>query len=159
MAYVKKVDFKRITFAEGHDLHGLEILSRPVQVAYLGKVASLLSDIAAVAARPNEMDGAAARAGLAEIQSISEVLFELFADKIKEWNFQMEGEGGEVIDVPPTVDGFRSIGDDQEVFSILNAWLAALAGVPVDLGKESSSGENSPELSALMEPLSTSLVS
>lgn len=155
MAYVKKMELTKVSFAEGHDLHGLELVSRPVQIEFLAEVAALMSDIADVSGA-SQTDAQAAKSAMSRVAEMTPRLFELFASKIKSWNYQMETEDGEIVDVPPTVEGFRSIGDDRELFSILSGWLDAIGGVSVELGKESGSGEISPELSLPMEPLSES---
>ena len=156
MTYIKKMELRVVKIDDAHPLSGLELVTRPVQVGYLSKLASLLSDVAGISQRGDDSD---ARQNLAEVEEKTTQLFAMFADKIKSWNYQMETEDGDIVDVPATAEGFQSIGNDLEVFDILNAWLTALAGVNADLGKESSSGEASLELSALTEPLSANLAS
>lgn len=156
MTYVKKMELTKVSFAEGHELYGLELVSRPVQIEFLAEVAALMSDIADVSGAGQAVDAQSAKSAMSRVAQMTPRLFELFASKIKSWNYQMETEDGEIVDVAPTVEGFRSIGDDRELFSILSGWLDAIGGVSVELGKESGSGETSPELSLPMEPLSAS---
>jgi hypothetical protein len=72
-----------------------------------------------------------------------------YVSKIKEWNLEDEDD----VPVPPTYAGFM----DQDLnfqMAVAFAWLDAAIGTPGELGKDSSSGGQSPEVSIPMEVLS-----
>lgn len=160
MSYVKKTKVARVTFEPGHPLHGLEIKSKPVDMGYLAKVAGTFAEIQALGQTGIDVDDTVK--GQENLNALAERMSEvygLFVSKIVSWNYQMEDENDEVLDVPPTVAGLRSICDDQEVLTIIHEWLNALSGVSSSLGKDSDSGGTIRELSELMEPLSASQAS
>jgi hypothetical protein len=72
----------------------------------------------------------------------------MFSDSLRDWN--LETEEGEP--VPPDLKGVRS----QElsfVLELIDSWTTAMTGANEDLGKESTSGETSPEAGIPTEPL------
>ncbi len=76
------------------------------------------------------------------------ILIEGFAKALVSWNLEDEDDEP----VPANVQGVR----DQELpflLPIVTSWMDAVAGVSPDLGKESSSGETSPEVAIPMAPL------
>lgn len=82
-------------------------------------------------------------------------LLDMLADFLVEWNLRDEESN---VKIPATRAGLGSL---EIPFSteIVCAWLPASAGMSKELGKESSSGDTSPELSIPMEPPSPSPMS
>jgi hypothetical protein len=81
-------------------------------------------------------------------------LFGRFAKVLTSWNL----EDDESRPVPATKEALL----DQEfdfVMAIIDAWIDAVNGVDPDLGKDSTSGEHSPEVDIPMELLSASPLS
>jgi hypothetical protein len=98
--------------------------------------------------RSDEMaDRAEMRAQLDEFHGI-------FVDHLVDWN--LEEEDG--APVPLTVEGLRSQ-EGSFVTSIIAAWRDTPTEVPAPLGRPSSDGDPSVELSVPMESLSESLAS
>lgn len=82
-----------------------------------------------------------------DLQAVK-ILIEGFARALVSWNLEDEDDN----EVPTTIDGVRA----QELpflLPIVTSWMDAVAGVSADLGKESSSGETSPEVAIPMAPL------
>lgn len=78
---------------------------------------------------------------------------ENFAGVLEEWNAERKG-----VPVPPTLDGLMSLGSTF-VLDIVKAWMTGTAAPDEDLGKDSGSGETSPEELEQMAALSRSLPS
>jgi len=77
-----------------------------------------------------------------------------FASVLESWNL-LDEDGHPV---PATLDGLRSLKDDQAL-AILMTWAVRVLGVSVPLGGRSGSGETSVEASIPMETSSPSLAS
>lgn len=110
----------RLTWPEGHDFHGLEILCR----------------------RPTTEQIEQAEAGLARDRngaSVAELMRVTIGSALISWNYKDES-GNEP---PPTPDGFATV-DIEAQMEILAAWQAQAIGVSKDLGKGSGSGSRSP---------------
>jgi hypothetical protein len=78
----------------------------------------------------------------------TEDMLRMFADSLQSWN--LETEEGEP--VPMDFKGLQT----QElpfVLQLVDAWTTALAGTSAELGKDSTSGERSLEVSIPMEAL------
>ncbi|HET7846937.1 MAG TPA: hypothetical protein VFL72_05545 [Acidimicrobiia bacterium] len=76
------------------------------------------------------------------------ILIEGFGRALVSWNLEDDDDEP----VPATIEGVRG----QELpflLPIVTSWMDAVAGVSADLGKESSSGETSPEVAIPMAPL------
>lgn len=145
MGYKRKAPkvFK-VAFAEGHEFEGLEMTTRGLSVAEfaefgikLQRLGTGLGDqdtpedaVEALKAFMGALD--ASRAG--------------FADALLSWN--MEEDDG--TPTPANLEGVNRL-DDVMFLSLVREWLEAIGGVGDDLGKDSGSGETSPELSSLME--------
>jgi hypothetical protein len=80
--------------------------------------------------------------------------YTLFAQYLQSWNL----DGDDDQPVPCTYEGLKSQ-DLEFVLTIMRADLAAVAAVPGDLGKDSPSGETSPEASLRLASASQSLAS
>lgn len=85
-------------------------------------------------------------------------LLDGFADVLESWNVERPGPDGEMVPVPPTVEGLRSL-KFGDVFKIITAWIKVTAGVPGPLGEASSGGAPSEVPLPPMAPLSTSRAS
>jgi hypothetical protein len=80
--------------------------------------------------------------------------YRLFARYLKAWNLDDDDDQP----VPCTYEGLKSQELDF-VLTIMKAWMAAIASVPGDLGKDSPSGGTSPEASLHLASVSGSLAS
>jgi hypothetical protein len=151
MTYTRKPRVFKLEFEEGTHFEGLSMSTRGLSIKEFTSVALKLGDIAGGMENASQTDQLAALPRLAD--ALDEIR-EMFADALIEWN--MKEEDG--TPTPPTLDGVQLL-DDQEFFLLINEWTTAIGGVSAPLGKGSTSGATSPELSALMEPLSPSQAS
>lgn len=71
-----------------------------------------------------------------------------FANSLVRWNLEDDSDQP----VPATVEGVRSL-DLPFILAVVSAWINGIAGTPGDLGKDSPSGDNSPEASMQMADL------
>lgn len=80
---------------------------------------------------------------------VVQMLFGGFADALVGWNLQAR-RNGEVVDVPPTVEGMNTqpLG---LVMEIIMAWFQEVAGVSAPLESGSNGGNTFPEASIPME--------
>jgi hypothetical protein len=110
----------KLTWPEGHDLHGLEVLCRRPTIGQIE---------AAEQALGRDRDGA----------SVAKMMRETIGSALIRWNYVDESG-----DAPPaTPDGFAKI-DIEAQMQILAAWQEKAIAVPADLGKEFGSGQPSP---------------
>jgi len=93
-----------------------------------------------------QTDAARKGGGLKEISD----LIDRFCDKLESWNIE-DDDGA----IPPTRNGLLSLDFPDAVYLILS-WVDAMTAIEPSLGKDSTSGEPSPEVQLPMEPLSTS---
>lgn len=157
MTYVRKTKVFKVTFEEGHAFGGLTMTTRVLKIAEYAEFGIRLSTVTG-----GVVVGATIEAQQAHLEHLKAAIAdaqELFADVLIEWDMQEE----DGTPTPATLDGIRLL-EDSEFMSLLNGWLSAIGGSAVadsgdGLGKDSGSGETSPELSALMEPLSPSQAS
>lgn len=163
MTFVRKRQLLRLTFAEGHELHGLEVVTRPPNVdqvigivGELGQLGDLVSLI-----QPGEDLTPEALNALSGLKGKIEPLYEALAEALVSWNYVLESlDGGEDVPVPATAEGLRQMeGNDRTV--VLKAWLKQVTppAEDSDLGKGSPSGVIFPEASLPMAPLSASPLS
>lgn len=134
MGFVAKRKTYTLQFEDDEDLKGLEVKLRGLNT---GQVLDL------DAARQDGSDDA--------VRS----MLQLMADQLVEWNLE-DPDTGEP--VPATLEGVRSLDFDLN-WKIIDAWQAAVSGVPAPLDDGSNSGDQSLEASIPMETLSSSLVS
>lgn len=150
MGYKRKAQKNvRVTFADDHEFAGLELVTKPLNVAEFAQIAMHMQALST--SLKAEEDPDAAMRGIEAFLGQLGAAQELFAGCLVEWN--MEQEDGTPI--PADLVGVRSL-EDVEFLKLMTEWLEAIGGVPDELGKDSSSGPNSPELSIPMEPLSPS---
>ena len=105
-----------------------------------------------------ELEGLEVRArslSIAEARDDDRKVLDSFADALVSWN--LEDENGQPL--PATLETLETYPDVDFMNLIMDTWMTAVAGVDEELGKDSSSGEQSPEASLPMEPLSPSLAS
>jgi len=151
MAHRRKQKVFRVEFGPGTEFDGLELVTRSLAVKDFAAFGLSLQTIGETLDGGTEADQLKALAGLTD--QLADVQ-ERFADKLMSWT--MEEEDG--TPTPATLEGVKLL-DDFEFISLVGAWLDGIGGISADLGKGSGSGETSPELSALMEPLSPSQAS
>lgn len=123
MGFKRKPKTYNLSFAEGHDLHGLEVKMLSLTVADFVRMASKDDDESA--AREN---------------------FNLFARSLVAWN--LEDEDGKP--VPTTLEGVESQ-DFEFILSLSAEWMSAISGVSAPLDGGSNSGGTSLEASIPME--------
>jgi len=130
--------FKRQTTV--YDLHfedprfeGLEVQAKSLPTGKLMKLMRLSTQIGGK--------------GVDDLASVDE-LFGGFAAALVSWN--LEEEDGTPI--PATLDAINDQ-DFDFVMAVIMAWMEAVAGVPSDLGKDSTSGDPSLEASLPMAPV------
>ena len=115
----------KLTWPEGSEFHGLEILCRRPSIEQVGKAEKIFERSAGNGDRDTAV--------------LAEAMRETVGATLIRWNYKDE-EGMEVAATP---DGFLSL-DLAAQMEILGAWVSKSVGVPKDLGKESGSGHSSP---------------
>lgn len=149
MGYRKQAKTYNLSWADDHELHGLEVSLKGLTVA---KILSLGSSASAVT---TDAKGALT-GGTAE----AEDMFATFASALVRWN--LEDEDG--TPVPATFDGVKAQ-DFDFILDLIITWMEAVAGTGRDKGGDSplnggsGSGRAALEESLPMETLSPSLVS
>lgn len=147
MGFVREPNIFKITWAEGLDLHGLEIRAKSVPLAQFLKIYNLTKDV------KSDDD-----ISLEDMEQ----LFEMFSEVLVSWNLEEPGTRGKKKPVPATKSGLYSQ-DLSFVMTVITQWVAVAAGVSDDeggdLGKDSTSGTTSPEASLELATLSKSLAS
>ena len=151
MTYVRKRNLVRVVFEEPHFLAGLSIQTESVSVREIAEFGLKLAEASQVEKAGTDVEKLRGLGGL--LDSLDEVRA-MFAEKLLEWD--MVEEDGEP--TPATLVGVKRL-DDKEFYGIVGEWLAAFGELDENTGKGSGSGETSPELSDLMEPLSPSQAS
>jgi hypothetical protein len=140
----KKVFF--IRWEEDTEFSGLEIRARSVSTGKYLKIFRLAKAV-------EESDNS----DVTTQHKILEELFEIFATVLISWNVQEhadpDDEDSPLVDVPATKDGLYSVDVDMAL-TVIYKWISCAAGVPDELGKESTSGDLSVEASIPMEILS-----
>jgi hypothetical protein len=135
MGYVRKPRVFKITWEDGTELAGLEIRAHSVPMGQFLEFQGYAEEL-------DKGDPVATRA-----------LLEMFAGVLVSWNLEVETVvNGQTIaqPVPATIDGLLSQ-DLEFVLAVVDKWMSAAAGVPDDLGKESTSGVQFPEGSIPMD--------
>lgn len=108
-----------LTWPEGHDLHGLEVLCRRPTVEQVE---------VAEAGLGRDRDGA----------TVAQMMRDTIGSALIRWNY-VDEDGNPP---PATPDGFAKI-DIEAQMEILAAWTAKAIAVPAAVGKESGSGQPS----------------
>ncbi|MFD5564531.1 hypothetical protein [Kitasatospora griseola] len=93
-------------------------------------------------------------AGGTAAQGATELMLQMFADAIIEWNL----DGDDDQPLPPTMDGLKTL-DLDFTMDIINAWMDAINGVSAPLPQTSTDGSTSVEASIPMDVPSASLPS
>lgn len=137
--YRRKAKLYTLKWAEGHELHGLEVTCKGLTVERMLSLVSLAAGL----------QGGDVAGKLGE----AEKLFRSFARCLVGWN--LEDEDG--APVPATYDGIAAQ-DLDFVTGLVTTWIDAVASVGSPLPPSSDGGPPSaPALSMPMEPLSPSL--
>lgn len=130
MGYKRQTTTYKLQFT-GTEYAGLEVEARSISAGRLLKLIRL-AELATAGAE---------RRGLTQDDMTAiDGLFTGFAGALIRWN--LEDEDG--TPVPTTVDGVKSQ-DFEFIMAVIGAWIEAVAGVPADLGKDSTSGVTFPE--------------
>jgi hypothetical protein len=143
----------RVSFAEGHQFAGLSMSTRGLKMKSLAPMVRALQ-VASEAVQ-------AASTMTAQVENLDRVTDEmgvlrgLLATHLVSWNMEYEDEAGVVRTLGITDDELALLEEDL-LLNLIGAWFEAVAGVTAELGKDSGSGEISPEPSLPMEPLSPS---
>lgn len=150
MGFVREKKVFEISWAEGHELHGLKIQARSVSFDEYFRVQRLIRSFYEP---PGDWDDE-------RYEKNANELLEAFAAVLLSWDLEerLDQEGPSVA-VPATLEGLRSQ-DIDFVVHVVVQWHQVLAGVHDDeggdLGKDSTSGDRFPEASLPMEPPSPS---
>lgn len=145
MAYTRKARTFNVVFEEPHPLAGLSLVTKALNVKEFAAFGLKLAAVTEIQQAGSDAEQLKQLAHL--LDSVDEVRC-MFAEALISWD--MEEEDG--TPTPATLPGVQSLSDD-EFYGIVGEWLTAIGGVDPALGKDSGSGETSPELSSLMEPL------
>jgi hypothetical protein len=132
MAYRRDPKVYKLVFDDTTDFAGLEVRAKSVDLGTLLKLSGIANQ---------------ARLDSDEVDE----LLSGFARALVSWN--VEDENGNP--VPATKEGMYS-GDPHESIAIVRKWIDVMSNPPDDLGKDSGSGENSPEAQLPMETSSES---
>ena len=151
MAYVRKDKVFRLRFDDGHQFAGLDLSTRSVSIRELSTMGLGLDKSREALSHGTDSEKLSALGGFCDTLDELRVSF---AGYLISWN--MEEEDG--TPTPADLDGVNRL-DDTEFLDLVGFWMTAIGGVSEEEGKGSGSGETSPELSALMEPLSPSQAS
>jgi hypothetical protein len=111
----------RITFEDGHELHGLEVVTRSVPI---GTILAVL-----------RAAGGSSQPGVEQIEAMA-TLFEQLGAALIEWNY-LDHETQEP--VPPTPDGLSGL-DFEFVTMLAMHWVDAVVGAAAPLANGSSGG-------------------
>jgi hypothetical protein len=150
MAYTRKSSVFKVMFEEPHPFAGLTLCTRSLRIAEFAEFGITMEQLG----KPLDGSGTGMFDGVSALTELLDSARAMFADALVSWDM-IEEDG---TPTPPTVEGVNLL-EDMEFLNLVGEWLKAI-GTPGDsLGKDSSSGETIPELSALMEPLSASQVS
>lgn len=125
----------------GTKYDGLEV---SVDEASVGALLEIMEDL-------NQLS----RDGL-EVETVRKVFTRLtdnFGEVLEDWNATRKG-----VPVPPTAEGLRRFGITF-VTDVISAWITGTAQADEELGKDSTSGETSPEEQTAAAALSRSLPS
>jgi hypothetical protein len=141
--YRKKPKLYTLKWAEGDELHGLEVTTKGASIERLTSLAGMAQKV-----RGDDADVAMA---LAE----ADKLFGAFAACLVSWN--LEDENGAPL--PPTYEAITGLDDFDFVIDLVTTWLDAVSGVDNPLPQGSANGASALEASLPMETLSPSLVS
>ncbi|HEY9657031.1 MAG TPA: hypothetical protein V6C65_01105 [Allocoleopsis sp.] len=156
MAFVRERSVHNIKFGPDHKFAGLEMKTKSASVAYFANLAKLLTKIGQLS-KDTGGHVEADQEGMAVLDLMvtlfQEVLAE-FSTKLVSWNYQEEDDNGEIIDIPPTLEGLKEI-DDAFMMELIGEWMEHIGGVNTDLKDNSTSGGISQGLSIPMEALSS----
>jgi hypothetical protein len=138
--------FKRKTYKlkwpEGHELHGLEVVTKGLSVEKTFELASLAAGLAA----ENTTEEKVATANR---------LFAGFASRLVSWNLEDDDD----TPVPATLEGVQDQ-DMQFMIGLVTTWIDAVSSVDTPLPGGSANGQSAaPEASLPTESLSPSLQS
>lgn len=120
MGYKREAKIYRLAF-EAEDMAGLVVQARSIPTGQLMELVRVSS----------ALEGATDGQGLGDLAAVG-TLFEGLAGALHSWN--LENDNGPV---PADLEGLYSQ-DLDFVLAIVSAWIDAVAGVPEDLGKDSS---------------------
>jgi hypothetical protein len=159
MAFVLKRNLIRLTFAEGHPLEGLEVLTERVSTDTQLDIIDMAGDLFGLS--DLNLDGLD-EAKIKGLRQQIEPLLGLFAKSLVSWDLELESliEGAPPEPVPATREGLGRL-DFKVTMDLFTAWYRQLAppAPSSELGKDSPSGVVFPEGSLPMVPLSPSLLS
>lgn len=130
-----------LTFPEGSPYAGLEVT---VDEAPVGLLLDIMENYSKLAGTEVDMQTAAA---------VLPLLLNGFAGVLEGWNATRKGEP-----VPATLEGLKSLGQ-AFVLAVIGAWLTGKTSAGDELGKDSPSGETSPEVLTAAAALSSNLPS
>lgn len=144
-----------IGFAADHDLYGLEICMRAMRLGELEKLGSMAEEFK-LGDADEVAETLAAEEGNGGKQSLELLggMIDRLAKVLVSWNrmdedtmrYNEETEEYEETEetklLPATADGLRRL-EDWEFMAILDGYMRAVVGVSADLGKGSSSGQQS----------------
>lgn len=154
--YVRKGTIK-LEFDESHELGGLEVRMRRQSTDKALDLVDLAAGLAEMGDKDRDDFGIE---DLRALRGQLAPLFEAFAESLVSWNMQQETDDGEdVVDVPATLEGLRSLDLFDEAVPLITAWVETIAGTSRELGKDSPSGPRFPEASLPTVPLSPNLQS
>lgn len=122
----------RLVWAEGEELHGLEVVTAGLSIG----------DLEAVAAMRQEAEGATS------FDRIMPML-EIFAKSLISWNY----EASDGTPIGTQAEDIKRDADARDIIPVILAWVGKVGDIPAPLTKASDSGQQSPELNLPMEAL------
>lgn len=134
MGYRHQIPRVNVTFEEGHEYHGCEVVLRKLKLGEWLEITGISDD--------------------GTVRHVGDQLQKM-ADKLISWNLEDEDTGEPV---PTTTEAVLDQ-DRDLMLAILNAWLDGINGVSAPLEQTSPDGQPSPVESIPMETLSNALVS
>lgn len=141
----KRDKLLKLTFEEGHELHGLEVYIKPAKLklitalSKIDKTKDSLNDLICEACQKEEYDNCTGG------------ILESFANYLQSWNLEDDDDNPVPTDLVSILDQ-----DIVMVMHLMDAWAEATGSIPENLSRKLSNGAASPEQSELTALLSQS---
>lgn len=143
--YKPKTRRYNLSWAEDHELHGLQVTMRAMRMGELERLGSLSEEFEEIG---DDEERSSAKIGLmgSMIDKMATVLvwWNRPDEDTMAWNEETEefDETPETKTLPANADGLRKL-EDWEFMALVQSYFTHAVGVKADLGKDSSSGASS----------------